>query len=95
VFAQGSVLPTGTRQGRDYPSLDIPNVVGALRQVALERTGLPLPRIYRYDAMRLGRPTPEQTALADAADIKIRLGQVNAAGEQKGGYALSKHAGPW
>lgn len=38
--------------------------------------------------MRLGRPSPEQMALADSADIKIRLGQVNSAGEQKGVDAL-------
>ena len=34
--------------------------------------------------VRILRPPPEQMALADFADIKIRLGQVNSAGEQKG-----------
>lgn len=88
LFAQGSVLLTGTRQGREFLSLDIPAIVAALSDVAKRQTGLPLLRIYWYDAMRLGRPTPEQMALADAPDIKIRLGQVNAAGEQKGVDAL-------
>lgn len=88
LFAQGSVLLTGSRQGREQLSLDIPRVTDALRQVAFERSGRPLLRIYWYDAMRVGRPTPEQMLLADSDDIKIRLGQINAAGEQKGVDAL-------
>ncbi len=60
----------------------------ALKGVAKSSCDLPLLRIYWYDAMRVGRPTPEQSALADANDIKIRLGQINSAGEQKGVDAL-------
>jgi uncharacterized LabA/DUF88 family protein len=88
LFAQGSVALTGTKQGRQYLSLSIPDVLAALRGVATQQTQLPLLRVYWYDAIRLGRPTTEQMALADSADIKIRLGQVNAAGEQKGVDAL-------
>ncbi len=88
VFAQGSVLVTGTKQGREFLTLDIPTLTASLRGVTTLQTNLPLLRIYWYDAMRLGRPTAEQTALADSPDIKIRLGQVNAAGEQKGVDAL-------
>lgn len=88
LFAQGSVLLTGTRQGREMMSLDIPKAVAELKAVAQTRCDLPLLRIYWYDAMRLGRPTPEQVSLADADDIKVRLGQINAAGEQKGVDAL-------
>ena len=69
-------------------SLDIPKTVAALKAAAQTRCELPLLRIYWYDAMRLGRPTPEQVALADADDIKVRLGQINAVGEQKGVDAL-------
>ncbi|MGC8475964.1 MAG: NYN domain-containing protein [Acetobacteraceae bacterium] len=88
IFAQGSVLLTGTRQRRELLTLELPAVVAALSAAVAEQCRLPLLRIYWYDAMVLGRPTPEQMALADAADIKIRLGQVNAAGEQKGVDAL-------
>jgi len=88
VFAQGSVLLTGTRQSREFLSLDIRNISIALHDAVASRSGLALLRIYWYDAMRVGRPTPEQMALADFADIKIRLGQVNSAGEQKGVDAL-------
>jgi hypothetical protein len=56
--------------------------------VATQQTQLPLLRIYWYDGMRLGRPTPEQMALSDSANVKVRLGQVNAEGEQKGVDAL-------
>lgn len=88
VFAQGSVLLTGTQHRRELLSLDIPLVVAALRAVATDQSRLPLLRIYWYDAMVVGRPTREQLALADFPDIKIRLGQVNSAGEQKGVDAL-------
>ena len=88
LFAQGSALLTGTRQSRELISLDIPRVVEALKRAAKTTCEPPLLRIYWYDAMRVGRPTPEQAALADANDIKIRLGQINSAGEQKGVDAL-------
>ena len=88
VFAQGSVLLTGAKQSREYLSLDIPGVVKALTEVVAGQTGLPLLRIYWYDAMRLGRPTAEQTALANTSNIKTRLGNMNSACEQKGVDAL-------
>jgi len=88
LFAQGSVLLTGEKQGREFVALDIPPLVAALRDVVVREAHLPLLRIYWYDAMRLGRPSAEQMALADFRDIKLRLGQVNAAGEQKGVDAL-------
>lgn len=88
LFAQGSVLLTGDRQGRELLALNIPAIVAALKKVAQSSCGQPLLRIYWYDAMRLGRPTPEQALLADSNDIKIRLGQLNSAGEQKGVDAL-------
>jgi uncharacterized LabA/DUF88 family protein len=88
VFAQGSVLLTGTEHRRELLSLDIPQVAAALSAVATDQSRQPLLRIYWYDAMVGGRPTREQLALADFPDIKIRLGQVNSAGEQKGVDAL-------
>jgi uncharacterized LabA/DUF88 family protein len=88
LFAQGSVALTGTKQSREYLALRIADVLAALEGIATQQTQLPLLRVYWYDAMRLGRPTSEQMALSDSANIKIRLGQVNAAGEQKGVDAL-------
>src|ERR1035438_4696925 len=88
LFIQGSVLLTGSQQIREYLSLDIPAIVSALGDASTRLTGLPLLRIYWYDAILLGRPTAGQMALADFPNIKTRLGQVNSVGEQKGVDAL-------
>ena len=84
LFAQGSLLVTGGRLPRDLLSLDIPAVVAALRDTAAVSCSLPLLRIYWYDAARHGRLTPEHERLADTDDVKLRLGQINAQGQQKG-----------
>lgn len=44
LFAQGSVLLTGTKQGREFLSLDIPAVTDALREEVKRQSGLPLLR---------------------------------------------------
>ena len=48
---------------------------------------MPLLRIYWYDATA-NRPTRSQVALAEEADVKLRLGRVDADGRQKGVDAL-------
>lgn len=88
LYAQGAVSVTGTQQRREFLSLDIGAVEAAIHKVVSDQSGLPLLRIYWYDAIRHGRPTAEQQALADHGNIKVRLGQVNAVGEQKGVDAL-------
>jgi hypothetical protein len=74
VFAQGSVLLTGTKQNHEFLSLNIPQVVSALRKVAVDQTNLPLPRIYWYDAIRVGRPTLEQRPSRILPTSKFALG---------------------
>ena len=37
IFAQGSVLLTGTKQGREFLSLEVPAMVAALDTVATQR----------------------------------------------------------
>ena len=44
---------------------------------------MPLLRIYWYDGARSGM-TLEQSTLADMSDVKVRLGSINSAGQQKG-----------
>lgn len=88
LFAQGSKLLTGTKQSREFLSLDIPDTVAAIRSGACEIAKADLLRIYWYDGLRLGRPSREQTGLADHRDVKIRLGQINTIGQQKGVDAL-------
>ncbi|MFN3075752.1 MAG: NYN domain-containing protein [Alphaproteobacteria bacterium] len=88
VFAQGSVLLTGTKQPREFLSLSIQAILTAFDGVVKSQSGLPLLRVYWYDAMRHGRLSPEQEKLADSGNIKLRLGQLNSNGEQKGVDAL-------
>ena len=88
LYAQGSVLLTGTKQRREFLTLSIPDAVTAIKDLVSNFSGLPLLRIYWYDAIISGSLSREQIALAHSADIKMRLGQVNSAGEQKGVDAL-------
>ncbi len=88
LFAEGSMLLTGSRQDRTQLSLDILAVVAALEREATARSGSQLLRIYWYDASRSGLPGSEHLRLAEARDVKLRLGRINGQGEQKGVDAL-------
>jgi len=57
-------------------------IINQLKSIAVAG-GMPLLRIYWYDGSRSGM-TVEQTTLANMPDVKVRLGYVNSAGEQKG-----------
>jgi hypothetical protein len=59
--------------------------LAALKTLALEKaTGCRLLRIYWYDGSASGRLSLDQSALASADDVKLRLGQINSVGQQKG-----------
>ena len=88
LFAQGSTLLTGQRQPRETISLTAPAVIQALKEVSQAAASLPLLRIYWYDGMRAGRQSREQAEIADLDDVKLRVGQINSVGEQKGVDAL-------
>ena len=49
-----------------------------------KRTGLPILRVYWYDAARDGIATPAQERIALLPKVKLRLGRVGVEGEQKG-----------
>jgi hypothetical protein len=86
-FAAGSALVSGTGiKRRDTIVFDETRAADELRSFAQTITGgLGLLRIYWYDgALRRTGPTGEHLRLAHANDIKVRLGFLNAAGEQKG-----------
>jgi len=85
LFAQGSAAVAGAKQPRENLELDPSSVVGALIKIA--GTACPdakLLRIYWYDGVRYTGPTLEHKELAHTNDIKVRLGFVNSAGQQKG-----------
>lgn len=83
LFAQGSALLTGQKKQRGDITLDVAAVLTALTEHAERVSGVPLLRIYWYDGTSIG-PTTQHTAIAHMAGVKIRLGFVNRAGEQKG-----------
>ncbi len=85
LFAQGSVALAGSQVGRAELHIEETEIVSALRAYAHERSGgASLLRIYWYDAPLRSGVTAQQTALANADYIKLRLGVLNGFGQQKG-----------
>ncbi len=85
LYAQGSVCVFGERRERRHLRIDPDAVTIALKDIG--RQLVPeayLLRIYWYDGLRSGLPTPEQSAIAALPDVKMRFGYVNSAGQQKG-----------
>src|SRR6266545_2548466 len=83
LFAQGSALLTGQPRPRREVELDLDRILSALEELACRLSGVPLLRIYWYDGTDSG-PTPQHLAVAYKPCVKLRLGFVNTAGEQKG-----------
>jgi hypothetical protein len=84
LFAQGSVLISGGQKlKRGETLLDEAKALEFLRTLSAKVTTLPLLRLYWYDGTNSG-PTAVHVSLAFRADVKVRLGIVNAFGEQKG-----------
>jgi uncharacterized LabA/DUF88 family protein len=83
VFAQGSVSLSGSKTPRTQLKLDATEIIAQLTALALAKSvGVPLLRIYWYDGAWNG-PTVEHLALANTDNVKLRLGSINSAGEQK------------
>jgi uncharacterized LabA/DUF88 family protein len=87
VFAAGSRALTGDKLPRSQLHLDHEAVLSLLGALVNELTGLPLLRIYWYDGATLG-PNAAHVALAYRPNLKRRLGQVDAHGQQQGVDAL-------
>lgn len=68
---------------REELILDGGSIVSLLDDAAVQISGSLLLRIYWYDGARKG-PTQQHLAIAELAHVKLRLGQLNSAGEQKG-----------
>jgi uncharacterized LabA/DUF88 family protein len=83
VFAQGSVSLSGSKTPRTQLKLDAPEIIAQLTTLALAQSpGVLLLRIYWYDGAG-SRPTTEHLVLANTDNVKLRLGSINSAGEQK------------
>lgn len=83
LFASGSKLLTGDRQTRSHVHLDHEAVLALLSELGRQLTALPLLRIYWYDGASAGA-NPAQIALSYRPNLKLRLGFVNAQGQQEG-----------
>lgn len=75
LHAAATMLLTNSRSRRTLRT-DQAGMLKAIRVLAEEETGLPLLRIYWYDAARNRVPDPEQRALANLPDLKLRLGNL-------------------
>lgn len=86
LFAQGSALVSGQAQKkRKFVKLD--EKVAVQELITMATNAVPptvsLLRIYWYDGGHRF-PSPEQELLADCNHVKLRLGFINSAGQQKG-----------
>jgi uncharacterized LabA/DUF88 family protein len=87
LFAQGSTALTGSKKSRSELKLNETAVVAELTAVARTKSGNSrLLRVYWYDGSWANRPglSLEHELLAHTDFIKLRLGQMNNQGQQKG-----------
>jgi hypothetical protein len=86
LYAQGSTLLAGRKCSRADMTLDVDIALGSLRAPAgIVSPDARLLRIYWYDGlMRGGRLSTDQSSIANAQDVKLRLGMINGYGQQKG-----------
>lgn len=84
VHAAAGLLVAGTEDRRSF-DLDAEGLIDAFIDTA--RTIFAdsrLLRVYWYDGARRRIHTPEQQAIAELPDVKVRLGNLNANNQQKG-----------
>jgi uncharacterized LabA/DUF88 family protein len=85
LFAQGSVALTGSKKPRSLIYLDAKAVLQELLLVFERHTkNCELLRVYWYDGASFKGPTIDQDKLGHLDNVKLRLGLLNSAGEQKG-----------
>lgn len=87
LFKAGGQLIASHNVGREQVVLDPEAAVDQLGAVAQEITGRELLRVYWYDAAPRDSSTPHRE-VAEIHDLKLRLGHLNSAGQQKGVDAL-------
>jgi uncharacterized LabA/DUF88 family protein len=83
IYAAAGELLFGTSSRRDY-RVDAVGLIQAVTKHADELFPGELLRVYWYDAARDRVPTIDQRVVAQMAWVKLRLGNLNARGQQKG-----------
>jgi hypothetical protein len=86
LLAEGGKLCCGTKQ-RAAIACDYGAAIGAIASLASTHCGLPILRTYWYDGARDAIPTLDHLAVAELANVKLRLGRLSG-GKQKGVDAL-------
>ena len=84
LFAAGSALLAGSKQPRYQISIKEDAIVRCIKDFSANRTGCDLLRIYWYDGATARGLTPDHHRIASCDEIKLRLGFINSAGQQKG-----------
>jgi uncharacterized LabA/DUF88 family protein len=83
IYAAAGELLFGTSSRRDY-RVDAVGLIQAVTKHADELFRGELLRVYWYDAARDRVPTIDQRVVAQMPWVKLRLGNLNARGQQKG-----------
>src|ERR1700729_237274 len=83
IFAAAGELLLGTSSRRDF-RVDAVPLIQAVSKHADELVRGELLRVYWYDAARDRVPTIDQRVIAQLPQVKLRLGNLNARGQQKG-----------
>lgn len=83
IYAAAGELLLGTSSRRDF-RVDAVPLIQAVSKHADELVRGELLRVYWYDAARDRVPTIDQRVIAQMPRVKLRLGNLNARGQQKG-----------
>ena len=83
IYASAGELLFGASSRRDY-RVDADKLIQALTRHADDQVRGELLRVYWYDAARDRVPTIDQRVIAQMPWVKLRLGNLNARGQQKG-----------
>jgi uncharacterized LabA/DUF88 family protein len=83
IYASAGELLFGAASRRDY-RVDADKLIQALTRQADDQVRGELLRVYWYDAARDRVPTIDQRVIAQMPWVKLRLGNLNARGQQKG-----------
>jgi uncharacterized LabA/DUF88 family protein len=83
IYASAGELLFGAQARKEY-RVDADKLIQALSKHAEEQLRGELLRVYWYDAARDRVPTIDQRVIAQMPWVKLRLGNLNARGQQKG-----------
>jgi uncharacterized LabA/DUF88 family protein len=83
IYAAAAELLFEARSRREY-RVDADNLIKAVTQHAASLLRGELLRVYWYDAAKDRVPTIDQRVIAQMSWVKLRLGNLNARGQQKG-----------